>query len=157
MNCIQKVLMLGILLFCVTACSLPGSWKQGPALSLPHVVTEFDGVQLILSEEQSQLVLKLECVNTASYQKAEVSVDTTKSDSQTIISLDHIQCSDDGSVLAMNSLSLPNTLQTGDVIDINFELQFSDAAEQDAGAKDNNIYMLGTDGKLREGMGSVYK
>ncbi len=130
------------------------TWKQGPAVALPHVVSKIDAIELRLVRQEPQLVLTMSCTGPGTYHDVKVSV--TVNDVTFSSTMDQVECTGPNVPLA-DQLVLQTDRATRVASETTISLEASFVRGNLRGGKDSVLYMTGTDGQLRQGAGSVWR
>lgn len=159
-------IMLSCMLILV-GCDRPWGWKQAPAIESPYRAADLEGLALIVIDTGQSYAFEVQCTQPGSYTDVKVSMNRVVGVQQAALKqakppkpillggLSEVDCSTDTTTVLHGDLVPHQPNRVGEGIDVHFEARRSDA-EQPL-SKITGIYEIGTDGKLRAGMGTVWR
>lgn len=147
-----------VLIGSVGCTAATAQWKQGEPVELPAEAAEFDDLQLLIDREGDNLAFEVRCKEAAEFTEVNVEVRTegsveAASYATTPQSAGETLTCEPGAVRLQGQTPVFNKLQTGDELWIRLAFHKADGF----GAAKEHLYMMGTDGQLRDGGGSVWK
>ncbi len=155
-------LILLVCAFVISACSAlewgsKDGWKQGPAIKFPHVVSTIDSLALqLVEDDRGQLGYALVCRGRTAASKAIVTVEVRGGKEKISRSYSQPECKSDD-IAGTGSLGQLEGLRVGQGVDISLAVELP---QKDLGmlVEETVItYEMGADGKLRRGLGSVWR
>ena len=147
--------LLGLIL---TGCIVPPRWKQGPPVELPAEAVEFADLALEIDREGDALRFEARCKTAADFTEVKVEVRTEGSVEAARYAItpqsenETVTC-EPGDVTIQGQAAVFESLETGDELWVRLEFHKPDGF----GAAKEQLYLMGTDGRLRDGAGSVWQ
>ncbi|MGC9398065.1 MAG: hypothetical protein ACP5HM_02895 [Anaerolineae bacterium] len=147
-----------LLLVVMAGCSGLRGWKQGEPIALPAEAVEFSDLRLVIDRQGDELSFKVRCKDVAEYTELSVEVRSDGAvESASYANAVHAEgetlICEPGAVLLEGQAPVFERLETGDRLWVRLEFHRPDGY----GAAKEHLYMMGTDGRLRDGGGSVWK
>jgi hypothetical protein len=133
-------------------------WKQGEPVQFPAEAVEFDDLKLLIDRDGDDLTFKVRCMAATDYRELEVRVHTEDQVDAATYTIapaeeENVVTCGPGRVHLEGRVPVFETLETGESLQVQLEFERPDGF----GASKAHVYMLGTDGQLRDGGGSVWK
>ena len=154
----RTLLMVALMVVVMTGCGSEKSWKQGDPVELPTTAAEFSDLVMVIDREGDELSFEASCKEPAEYTEVRVEVRTEgsveaqryaiKPDSENAI----VKC-EPGAPWLQGRAPVFDKMETGDELWVRLEFHKPDGF----GAAKEHLYLMGTDGRLRDGAGSVWK
>jgi len=138
------------------------TWRQGPAIALPYTVASVGPLRLVLHGRRLASLgrvaysYSLECGGRGVARLVQVS-DGQAGHAQTVlVSLPTVSCHA-ARQLTVGTLPQVATLRTGDAWVIGLSAQVVPIPTHPTLARADRVFVMGTDGQLRAGLGSVWR
>ncbi len=139
-------------------------WKQGEPVQFPAEAVELDDLKLLIDRDGADLTFEVRCMVATDYRELEVRVhteDQVHAAAYSIAFADSLAPADEANVVTCEPgrvhlegrVPVFQTLETGESLQVQLEFERPDGF----GASQAHFYLLGTDGRLRDGGGSVWK
>lgn len=144
----------------INACFLSGcatngqAWQESKPLNLPHTVTSISGVDLVIDVIDDTLIYRIECATSGKFRVVGLVAQVNGTDVAGDVQLRDVDCSNEAHMIADGNLPTLNMRRIGDTITFTFTVE-GDPLQQDL-VKQDIILMVGTNGSLHEGLGSVW-
>jgi len=138
------------------------TWRQGPAITLPYSVARVGPLRLVLrgrrvaSMGRVTYSYSLECGGRGAARPVQVSAGLAGHAQTVLVSLSMVSCRA-ARPLATGPLPQVATLRTGDTWVIGLSAQVVPIPTHRTLARTDRAFMMGTDGRLRAGLGSVWR
>lgn len=129
------------------------TWRQGAAIAVPAAVATTGAFRLVLDDRAAPLPYHLVCVAASPAATLDVRMRTPRGISTTTVTRD---CATPGATVARGTAGRTADLDTGALIEFTL-LVGPPEAQQGSVAGSSTVYMLGSDGQLRAGAGSVWR
>jgi len=156
---LRKTLLMTVLVVIVLAgCGSEKSWKQGDPVELPTEAAEFADLVLEIDREGDELAFEARCKAPAEFTEVKVEVRTegsVESARYAITPEDEygtVKC-EPGAAWLQGQTPVFDELETGEELWVRLEFHKPDGY----GAAKEHLYLMGTDGHLRDGAGSVWQ
>ncbi|KAB8142864.1 hypothetical protein F8S13_11440 [Chloroflexia bacterium SDU3-3] len=153
---LYKLSIFVLLAFSLSSCSSilnnNSPWKESTPIPKPHTVSTLGTLELFITDDTPNIILGLTCSGTNSYKDIIISIEEGKSNFSSHSSMSKLDCSSQSHHYE-NVLEVNNIFHVGDTLEISLEANASDINKK----KETTFYMIGTDKRLREGAGSVWK
>lgn len=151
--------LIGAVCFLIGCVPAQSAWKQGPAVEMPHTAATVDALELVVDEANGTLVLTARCTAEATYRgvtiEAQVDGESVASGAVEARSEDEPVVCESGRVVLQTLVDQIETVSVGETVEVALSIQPMPGYE--GPVKQSHLYMMGTDGKLRSGAGSVWK
>lgn len=137
-------------------------WRQGPAITLPHTVARVGPLRLVLrgrrltSMGRVTYSYSLECGGRGVAHAIQVSAGLAGHAQIALVSLSTVSCRA-ARPLTTGPLPQVATLRTGDTWVIGLSAQVVPIPTHPTLQRADRAFMMGTDGQLRAGLGSVWR
>ncbi|MDP9371644.1 MAG: hypothetical protein M3Q65_04140 [Chloroflexota bacterium] len=130
------------------------AWKQGPAVALPATIAEVEAIRLTMEDQPGLLAYSLQCLQPAGDRTIEVTARDPRGTRTTTFPR---ACTAPGQPAGRGTMLRLDELQTGETIEITLSVQSTGGRSPTGLAAVSRVYTMGTDGRLRLGLGSVWR
>ena len=154
---VSKLWPISLLLtLLLTACSAAQpAWRENAPVSLPHTAASVQAITLTIGAANSGLNYQIACGTVGSYQNVALAVTLNTAPTTAITNVRDVACTSNQQIVAQGNLSRLDARQIGDTV--TFALTAEANPLQQGIAKQDIVYMVGSNGSLHEGAGSVWQ
>ncbi|MBS1251666.1 MAG: hypothetical protein MAG451_00699 [Anaerolineales bacterium] len=151
--------LMGAVCFLIGCVPAQPAWKQGPAIKMPHTAATVGALELVVYEEDGTLVLSAVCVSEGAYRnvtiEAQVADDNVAANAIEGVSEQESVVCEPGQTVLRSFVGEISDVAVGEEVEVALSIQ--PMPDYEGVVKQIHLYMMGTDGKLRSGAGSVWK
>jgi hypothetical protein len=152
------LLMAALMIVVLPGCGNETSWKQGDPVELPTEAAEFSDLVLEIDRRGDELAFEARCKESAEFTEVKIEVRTEGSVESARYAItperkNEVVTCEPGAAWLQGQTPVFDEMETGDELWVRLEFHKPDGF----GAAKEHLYMMGTDGRLRDGAGSVWQ
>lgn len=154
----RTLFAMALMVVVLAGCGSEKTWKQGDPVALPTEAAEFSDLVLEIDRKGDELAFEARCKASAEFTEVKVEVRTEGSLEAARYAItpesgnETVKCEPGAAWLQGQSPVFEN-METGDELWVRLEFHTPNGF----GAAKEHLYMMGTDGRLRDGAGSVWQ